>query len=183
MKLEIDLATEQQKFYSIPVRTEPLQPPVTREELLARRRTVRLSTDDLIGAGFLAGDLVRLSAKLGDTMLVMGGTCAQLGVRPEISEFLLAAKELVEDARTVLDKALVVQEWEQVKVSVAMMQVVLGGVCFVLNLPYRDVLQAMHRAYMAGGAPSEELIRDVLRAHGFAVDPPVPAANEEAPHE
>lgn len=178
MKLEIDLAAEQQKLYSIPVREQPLQPPVTREELLARRRTVRVSTDDLIGAGFLAGDLVRLSAKLGDTMLVMGGTCAQLGVRPEISEFLLAAKELVEDARTVVDKSLTVQDWEQVKIGVAMMQVVLGGVCFVLNLPYRDVLQAMHGAYMVGGAPSEELVREVLRRHGFPVDPPVAAVNE-----
>lgn len=176
MRREIELAAEQQKFYSIPVREEALKPTPTRDEIVSRRRTIRVTTDDLIEKGILGGDIVAFSAKIVDQMLTMGGTCAQFGIRPEISDFLVAIKELIEETRGPLDRALIASDWDAVKVGIARMQAILGGVCFVLGLPYVELLETIHAAYMAGGAPTDGVIRDVLRAKGFAVDA---AANEE----
>jgi hypothetical protein len=102
-------------------------------------------------------------------MLVVGGTCAQFGIEPEITDFLMGAKELIEDARTLVDKGIQVREWDQVKVGCAMIQCVLNGVAAVLGLPYLAVLELCHAKYMNAEQPTEEELAAVLRAAGFEI--------------
>ena len=180
MKFETDLARAQHAYYSIPTREKPDDPIVTAQEVIARRRSLRMVTDDLIHKAFLNGDVVTLMRSIVETMTAVGGTCAQFGIQPDISDFLLASKDLVEDARVLLDKGIGVREWDQVKVGAAMMQCVVGGMCAILNLPYRAAMEMAHTKYLNAENPTHEDFRDLLIAHGFN-QLRVEAANDDEP--
>ena len=177
MKLESDLARQQHKLYSIPVRDAWNDPPTTDQELAARRRTIRVSTDAFIERGLMNGDPVALANCLGDTMLVIGGTCAQLGLTPEIDNLLLAAKAAVEVAQKALDKAIVLRDRDEITTQCAAIQLICGGLSYVLGLPYREILTMLHLRYIEGVPPERRDIAAVLRANGFEVtdEPPLDA--------
>jgi hypothetical protein len=169
MKFEIDLAREQHRVYFIPTRTKPDEPPVSPDEVVARRRSLRLTTDELIHKAMLNGDIVTLLQCLVETMTATAGTCAQFGLEPDISDFMLAGKDLIEDARVLLDKALLVRDYEQVKIGAAMIQCVVAGICAVCGLPYREAFELAHQAYIDAGSPTREQFVKLLREHGFEV--------------
>lgn len=169
MKRETELAREEQRFYSIPVRDNPSEPPINEMELTSRRRTIRTETDALIERGLLNGDPVALSHCLASTMLVMGGTCAQFGIQPEISDLLLGAKSSIEDARQVLDRALVLKDWDKTREAVTRMQLVCYGISYALGLPYHALLERAHACFMAAEPPTRTDIADVLRTFDFDV--------------
>ena len=179
MKLEIGMARDQHRYYSIPVREKPDEPPLTPDEVIARRRSIRLVTDSLINTAFLNGDVVQLLESIVETMTCVGGTCAQLGIEPDISDFLLAGKDLVEDSRVLIDKGISVREYDQVKIGAAMLQCVCAGVCAILGLPYRDAIEMAHGKYMNAEKPTREDFEAILRAAGFKLDEG--AANDDAP--
>ena len=182
MKYEIEMARKQHIFYSIPQRTKADEPPVTADEVIARRRSLRIVTDDLIQKALLNGDIVLLLQSICETMTAVGGTCAHFGIEPDISDFLLAGKDLVEDSRVLLDRGIGVREWDQVKVGAAMMQCICAGICAILGLPYRDALDLSHAAYMDARKPTREEFVALLKAHGFKLDEGEPA-NESDPDE
>lgn len=179
MRLETELARAEQAFYSIPIRTAPDAPPVTPAEVVSRKRTVRVQTQDLIDRGLLNGDPVALAHCLADTMLVAGGTYAQLGLDPsDVSDFLLGVKEVVENARGALEKALTLRDWGAVRVGCTQLQVACAGACYVLGIPYREVLLKLHERYMAGGVATRADVAQVLAAAGLEVSAEPPAAND-----
>lgn len=179
MKFEIAMAREQHVFYSIPQRTTPDEPPLTTQEVLARRKSIRIVTDDFIHKAVLNGDIVTLLQSVVETMTCVGGTCAQLGIEPDISDFLLAGKDLVEDARVLLDKGLNVKEYDQIKVGTAMIQCVVAGICAILGLPYKDAMAMAHSRYMDADGPSREDFEALLEARGFKLTEEG-AANDDA---
>lgn len=181
MKLESALARQQHKLYSIPVRDMWNEPPLTDQEIAARRRTIRISTDAFIDRGLMNGDPVALANCLGDTMLVMGGTCAQLGLSPEIDNLLLAAKAAVEVAQKALDKAIVLRDKDEIATQCAAIQLTCGGLCYVLSLPYREILTMLHLRYIEGVPPERRDIAAVLRANGFEVTDEAPPEAPAAP--
>ena len=180
MKTEIEMTKEQHKFYSIPVRDKPDEPPVSLEEVTARRRSLRMTTESLIHDAFLGGDVVRLMEAVVETMSATAGTCSQFGLEPDISDFLLAGKDLVEDARVLLDKGLTVREWDQVKIGAAMIQCICGGVCAILGLPYKDAMAMAHAKYLNAERPTREDFAKLLTDAGFKLDEEV-ASNDPNP--
>jgi hypothetical protein len=176
MKYEIELARAQHLFYAIPQRTKPDEPPVTADEVIARRRSLRMVTDSLIHTAFLNGDVVQLMEAVVETMTATAGTCAQFGIAPDISDFLLAGKDLVEDARVLLDKGINVREYDQVKIGAAMLQCVCAGVCGILGLPYRDAMAMAHSRYLDADKPSREDFEALLECRGFKL---TGASNDE----
>ena len=170
MKMEIDIAREEQEFYFIPHRAEQDTPAVTHEEVVAARRAIRMVTDSLTGPAMLNGDAVTLLRGIVETMTAVGGTCSQFGLQPDISDFMLAGKDLVEDARVLVDRGLVTREWEQVRVGAAMIQCVCAGVCAILGLPYKAALDMSHAKRMAAEHPQREDYERIMKEAGFQIE-------------
>lgn len=170
MRDEITKVREQHRYYSIPQRTVPDEPPVTLEETTARRRSLRMTTDDLISKGLLNGDAAALLNSLCETMTATAGACAGLGVEPDVNDLLLGVKDLTEDVRVLLDKSISVREYDQLKIGATMMEIVCVGTAAILGLPYREAIAMAHAKYMNAETPSRDDFADVLRAAGIKVD-------------
>lgn len=167
MRDEIEKVREQFKFYSIPQRTTPDEPPVPPSEVVSRRRSMRICTDEFIDKALMNGDAPTLLRSLCEVMTATAGTCAGLGLDPDVSDLLLGAKDLVEDVRVLIDKGIGVREYDQVKVGCAMMEIVCIGMAAVLGLPYREALAMAHSKYLNAEDTTREDFRDLLIAHGF----------------
>ncbi len=170
MRDEIEKARAQATFYSIPQRSVPDEPPMLPAETAARRRSLRMTTDDLIHKAILNGDAAVLMNSICETMTAIGGTCAGLGIEPDINDLLLGAKDLIEDVRVLIDRGINVREYDQVKIGCAMMEAVCIGICAVLGLPYREGMQLAHDKYMAAETPSRDDFAALLIRHGFKLD-------------
>lgn len=123
--------------------------PVSREESLVHRKTIREQTDKLIDRGLAASAPLPILQSVCETMTALAAVCAQVGIEPSTREMLIATKELIEDARVVVDKGLQLAEWEQVRIGVAMLEIVLTGLTSRLNMPYHRGFEIMHTALMA----------------------------------
>lgn len=170
MKMELDMAKAQYALHQLPLRTEPNVPEVEQPETVSARRVVRMATDELIQTGLLTKDVACLTLSLCETMTMTAGMCAQFGVTPQIDDFLFGVKDLVEDIRVVMENGISSREWDQVRVAACMMQVLIGGSCYMLNLPYMEAMQLTHDAYMGGERPTKESMAALLREHGFQLD-------------
>lgn len=167
MRDEIEKARAQFTFYSIPQRAKPDEPPLSQSETVSRRRSMRICTDDFISKALMNGDAPTLLRSLCETMTATAGTCAGLGLEPDVSDLLLGAKDLVEDVRVLIDRGIGVKEYDQIKVGCAMMEIVCIGIAAVLGLPYREAMTMAHAKYMNAENPTHEDFRDLLIAHGF----------------
>ena len=170
MRDEIAKARAQATFYSIPHREKPDEPPVSLAEMTARRRSLRMVTDDLVHAALLNGDVATLMNSICETMTAVGGTCAGLGIEPDVNDLLLAAKDLVEDVRVLIDRGIGVKEYDQIKIGCAMMEAVCIGISAVLGLPYREAMQLAHEKYMNAETPGRDDFVALLIRHGFMID-------------
>ena len=179
MRFEIALVTEQHKKLGLPVHTgvyDGIQPP----ETLAVRRAVRIATDEFIQHGLYVNDFVALAIKLGELQTANAGACLLTGVTPTVEDFIVAARELIEDARVLPDKALQMRppEWEQLRIGVCMLEIVCHGICGVLGMPYKPIFEALHKAFTEGHPPAvlELTIRDILRKAGLPIADGTPSA-------
>jgi len=184
MKFEIDLVTGQHTKLGLPVHTvvyDGIQP----QEALGIRRAVRIATDEFIQHGLYVNDFVALAIKLGELQTANAGACILTGVNPTVEDFIVAARELVEDARVLPDKALQMRppEWEQLRIGVCMLEIVCHGICGVLGIPYKQVFELLHRHYAEESTLDLELcMKEVLRTAGLPIKDDMAAANDpEAP--
>src|SRR5712664_1056868 len=145
MKLEVQLAREEFAHYKIPAKEQPQPQGEQIDGLKEQRRMVREQTDKLIGA-FMSNDFILLAQETAGVALVVGGTAVRFCCEPNIMEFVMGGKELIEDARTVVDKGLQFAEWDQVKVGLTMLEIAYRGVCACLNVPYEALVRERHRA-------------------------------------
>ena len=163
MKKELEYATEfLSKIPGAPILTVPPDPTTRVSDIdLARlRRSTRTAIDQVIHHALLSSNIVGLASGLASSMLTVGAVLSQLSLEPDVEDFVYAAKELLEDARIPFDKGLKGSEWGDVRIGSVMLEIVARGVCAVLNLPYEEVLDEMHRAQM-------EQLRLIADGSGF----------------
>jgi hypothetical protein len=113
------------------------------------RRIVRSITDRVIHEALMTSNLTGLASGLGSTMLDVATGLGHMRMEPEVNDFVTAAKELIEDARIPWDKGLKQMEFDDVRISAVMMEIVVRGIFSTLNLPYQQVIDELHRARMA----------------------------------
>lgn len=140
----------------------PERPPEAGKDLalavLSIRRSVRVMSDGLINDGLLSSSAVDTARGIGATMIATSGAMVSLGQHPEISDFVVAAKELLEDARLVLDKAVHAHEWDQARIGAVMMGVVCMGIASSLSIPYHEVFDEMVAAQLDHREDTVEII-------------------------
>ena len=170
MRFEMELVKQQHQAHDLPVRDKFIEAEVKTEELISRRRVIRLETDNLIHEALLTNDILKLATATGTVMTVTAGVCVQLGIEPTLEDFLTAAKELIEDARVPVDKGLHQREWRDAIVGAVMLEIVCRGICAVVSIPYKDVFELLHNAYLKGEQPDIEALKELLRKAGHGLE-------------
>lgn len=166
VKYEIDRCRAQHEVLGMPIR-DSLGTDATAQEIVSRRKAVRVQTDRLIQHGIYSNDPVALVAELVLTMTALGSSCVQLGMEPQLNDMANAARELIEDARIPWDKGLQVRDLQQAAIGCAMLEIIVHGIAAVLSLPYAEVFQVFHNAFVAGCEPDFEKVKALLRANGY----------------
>ena len=131
----------------------------------AQRKMVRVQSDHLIAA-LMNNSLPQLAAHTTLTMMMVATALTRCRTDTELRDFVLAAKELVEDARIVVDKALQVNEVEQVRIGAAMMEVVCNGICAILSLPYNVMLEQIHERVLHDLPVDDDWMWELLEQYG-----------------
>lgn len=178
MDYEIKKVLEQHKKIGLPIRDK--QPDrFNHDEAASRRRGIRVATDGLVRAGIQAGNLGEVAVGVVETMTAVAGACVQFGLRPELSDALTAARELLEDARIVIDNGLALSEPDQAKAGACMLEIVCVGIATCFSVPYKRVFDLAHEAYMQGQDIDRTVLNDLLQS----IHPPAPdpAANDASP--
>lgn len=127
MKFEQDLVRE-------PV--EPLPEGVTRRPAGDARRDIRLLTDSLIHEALRANTLPPLVDGTCIVMLALARALNRHELVPEVPHFIEAAIALIEDARTVYDKGMLVDDADRAMVGAVMLEITVRGVCAALSIDY-----------------------------------------------
>lgn len=174
MEYEMKLVKEQHERIGLPVRDKsPTR--FSPDELSARRRGVRVATDGLIRSGLDGRNITEIAAGIAETMTAAAGTCLQFGLRPNLASALNAARELLEDARLVVDNGLTFSEHDQVDAGVCMLEIVCTGIASCFGIPYKQVIDLAHAAYMQGKDIDREQLQLVIDA---ATKSPKESAND-----
>lgn len=158
MLRELMLVAEFHEKFDVPMRSIPDES-IDVKELRLRRRLIREETDELIIA-LLHSNVVEVADGAVDVNYVTAGTCIQVGARPTPIHFQKAIKELIEISRKVIDDGLRFKRWDQVQVGAAMLHSTVLGMCVSLNLPYYDLLDAVHQNNLTKLGPDGKVHKD-----------------------
>lgn len=184
MIAEIEMAKQQQLLHELPVREAPPEERLPMEELLRRRRLMRVELDDFIRT-LQQNDLPNFAMRVCRIAFAVAGTCSQFGCTPEFAHYAEAVKQVTEDGQRELDKALQVSDWHAVRVASAKMQLLWYGIAANLGLPYSLLMNYMHGCYMKKEDIRREDIVVILRKAGLRIDDPADntgmAANDTTP--
>ena len=161
MKTELELARKVREKYGMEIRdAQPKR--VNRDEAAAVRRAIRVESDALVRQGLQAGSLEEISVALAGTMSAVANGCLQFAIEPGISDLVTAAKELIEDARVVIDNGYQLSELDQVAVGSVMLHIVCVGIAGCLSLPYRSALELCNAGYLEGKQPDRALMAEAI---------------------
>ncbi len=158
MKQEIDAVRDNHILFGVPSR-EHYDRKIPQAEFDLRFRLVREETEETKMA-LLKKDLVKIADGIADTMVVTAGSGVQLGIQPGVDDMVLAASELLEDARKVFEMGLRVKDPRDIAGGMCMLEIVCRGVAALLNLPYWEVFQIVHANNMAKVGPDGKPIFD-----------------------
>lgn len=156
---ELALARLIHEKHGIPISEKPVER-IERDAGSAMRKALRMESDGLIHAGLMGRNTEEIAAGIGGTMTATAGALLQLGVNPGVPDLVAAAKELIEDARILLDNGITFSELDQIAVGAVALEVICRGIAATLSIPYRSVLEACTASYV-DGKPAD---RDALRA-------------------
>lgn len=122
---------------------EPLPEGVERlkQPTVASRRAVRELSDFVIHDALRRDDLPGLAVSLAKLMLGVAAVIDRYDVEPHVGDFVEAATALIEDARTVMDRGLTIQDWNTVKCGAVMLEITVRGIAAALNFPYSSLLE------------------------------------------
>lgn len=120
------------------------------------RKIVREATDRTIHEALLVSSRQSLALFSAGTMVAVATTLLTLRQEPEVEDFVYAAKELIEDARQVMDKGLHQNEMKDVKIAAVMLEIVTRGICALMDIPYEELFKELHRVRLAGEDPDIE---------------------------
>lgn len=133
MKFEQDLVRE-------PI--EPLPEGVKRRPSGDARRDVRLLTDALIHEALRANTLPPLVDGACVVMLALARALNRHELAPEVPHFIEAAIALIEDARTVYDRGMQIDDADRAMVGAVMLEITVRGVCAALSIDYEAEMRA-----------------------------------------
>lgn len=111
------------------------------------RRGLRNMTDNMVLEALHSDSPVDLQEGIGTVMLVVAEAAWRLRIEPDVSDFVEASQALIEDARAVLDKGLMINDVPKTTVGIVMIEIVMRGIASCLNpeITYdaaiRDALQ------------------------------------------
>jgi hypothetical protein len=117
-------------------------------------------------------------------MTSTAGALLQLGVSPKIGDLVAAAKELLEDARVLIDNGIAFSELDQVAVGAVAVEVICRGIAATLAVPYRQVLEACALSYIDGKPADREALRAILaqgKAEGRKIEADAAATASRKP--
>ncbi len=146
MKFELEIARARLSSISHPCPDTPSTQRINDIRIAAYRKRARIASDEMIKDGIEKQSMPVLSAKLGELMLILAENCASIGLNPDTPDFLCAARELIWDARLVVDRGLLAQEWDQVRVGTCMLEIACRGIAACLDVPYEDLVKAAARS-------------------------------------
>lgn len=178
MKTELDFVRKQHEALGLPLRQKPER--VQASELIVKRRLIRVETDEFLKNGLWADDLVQFSVRIGRMAFVVSSTLAQFGVEPELVDFAEALQSLIQQSRERLDKALAVSDWSAVKLAAVELEIIWYGAAANMGLPYFDLLQLLHDAYVSKRDLNFDDVRTLLHRAGLPVAPPANTAANDA---
>ena len=150
MKQELDLC-------------RPTITPASADPTTASRKALREKTDDLIHNALLIDDLPGLVALSAETMICVATTLLRYDIEPDVRDLVDAAQAHIESGRAVMDRGLMLRNWETVRCGSVMLELTVRGICAALSVPYDKVLAEVLRAQQAGENPA---IRRVLTEAG-----------------
>lgn len=128
------------KFEQDLVGREPV--PLGRVPTTEARRDVRVITDALIFDALRANKIPPLVGACCDTMLTLARALNRHGIDPEVPDFIEAAVALIEDARTVFDAGMRVDDMGRAKIGAVMLEVAVRGICAALSIDYENHMRA-----------------------------------------
>lgn len=166
MKTEMDLAAQQHARWKLPCREAPPDKRVP-EEALTRRKMIRIEVDDLVKNALGKDDIVALAERIGRVALVVAGACVQFGCEPDILNFAVGAKNLLEDAQRKLDRALSLSDWVEVRQAAAEMEIIWYGIAANLTLPYYDLMDYLNARFLEGLPADRQHVRVILAKAGI----------------
>lgn len=132
------------------------------------RKRLREVTDTLINDALLLDDLPELVRLSAETMCTVAETLLIYEVEPDVRDLVEATQALIETARAVMDKGLLLRSWETTRCGAVMLEVAVRGLCATLSVPYDAVLAEVHRARVAGENPR---VRQILIEAGLLKEP------------
>lgn len=181
MQNEMKLVEQQQRKHELPVREAPPKESVG-EELVARRRMIRIETDDFMKS-LLAGDVVDFAIRIGRVAFVTSGTLVQFGLKPDFPTYVAAVAAEMERIKKDFDRALQLTDWPEVLICACRMHQLWIGCAANLGMPYGSIIHYLHECYMEGKEVDRHHVVLMLRQAGLAVEDapensPPRAANE-----
>lgn len=104
------------------------------------RKGLRVAADALIHDALLKSDKPALEEHVHSLMRSVAGALVYVQQRPEVADFVYAAKSLVETGQHVMDKGLRFGHAEDIRIGAVMIQLACYGVCYALDFAYFERL-------------------------------------------
>lgn len=151
MKFELDL-TRSAPAEALPDGVTPLGP--TKQAIgVETRRDVRMATDDLIHEALRANQLPPLVDGVCKVMHDLAVALHKLKLEPDVPHFIEAAVALVEDARTVFDAGVRVDDPEKTMIGAVMLEITARGVFAALSIDYEAQMKKRYASPAEPDAP------------------------------
>jgi len=127
------------------------------------RQLTRISSDALIHDAILRSDINTLAARSAQLMIAIATNLLRYKIDPDVSDFVYAAKELIEDARIVIDKGIQMNEKKDIAIGSVMIEIVVKGICSTLALPYDEVFSMVcDMNHKPLERPIVDMVKDML---------------------
>lgn len=104
------------------------------------RKGLRQAADGLVHDALLKSDKPALEEHIHTLMRAVAGTVVYVAQRPEVEDFVYAAKSLIETGQHVMDKGLRFGHPEDIRIGAVMIQLACYGVCYALDFAYFERL-------------------------------------------
>lgn len=104
------------------------------------RAVIRQATDMFIREGLQVGDLAKVATAAAASMLNVATVLSFVDLEPTIDDFVDGAAALLETARSVIDRGLMIRDAATVMQGACMIEQTIRGVCACLGVDYDRVL-------------------------------------------
>lgn len=104
------------------------------------RDAVLFTTDDALA---VQRDLRAVANGMSNVMFAAAITLNQFEQEPNVDDLVSAASRLLQSAHSIVDRGLMIPNWEEVRCGVVMMELIARGTFCALGLPYEEVLKSV----------------------------------------